>query len=462
MMEFLRVYGDLCSSSELETPDTAKDISDVKDVSWNIPDLNDLKHLRQVDFSLIGWDERLASDIGDSIRTNDVSKYLSSVNVFMGRCMRESLLYVRSIALGPYCGIDNPDPLPHKDRYIFLDNGELHDQHISYYNTYHTKEDEEECEKVEYGRLQYMCDYFKYYVVSSYAENERISIEDEILKSGEEISLLTDLPNPVGIMVTPGGVASLVQEKISGQTAEGEEVNAKGEKAGIGGNVSASSNLVVRLTSEGAVVQEEAEGQVSRNDHDICSGSESASGVDEYSSLMLAIERECSQLVSTKELIKENSILTKKIGSRNTNTFTRDMLIKSFMEYCLSIQDQFKDIADVKFRGKSDLIDEEFSLPIPKEISELIQDNIIGEADICSYASKKGEGFFCNGKLSTSGLSLLDPMKSKIEHVRNNVMPCVVSRMKDYLLNLKSTEDIIFIKGKTRSYIVNIKDKELS
>ncbi|CUT17961.1 MULTISPECIES: hypothetical protein [Candidatus Ichthyocystis] len=364
----------------------------------------------KIDFSLVGLDWDLVSDIKHSIDNNDAPKYRSSVGVFLGRCMAESLRYVRSITIPP-CRLNdgiNYDPLPNKDRYLFIDVG---------FCDYREGAEPE----AAYECLQYMCDYFKYYFLESQLEGFE---ESEEATDDMEVEVIEPLP-------------ALLDNTDN-------------------------STKIIRVTSEGValVVEEERGDRFHTGDNLSCLDKENLASSSDELDLISSIARESLNLVSTKESIMKNSLLEREVGIRNTEIFTRDMLIKNFMEYYLLVKDQLRFISDSRFVGKTDLINEEFDLPVPGDISELVREKISDEFGVRRYASEKGDKFFCNGKLSSSSLSMSDPIKSRIDHVRENVMPIVANRMKDYLLNSKYVEDNVLVQVQSKSYIVNIRNKK--
>ncbi|WP_092343477.1 hypothetical protein [Candidatus Ichthyocystis sparus] len=345
--------------------------------------------IMQIDPELV--DSASIADIVHSIESNNLSKYLSSMDNFTAKFMSKSLQYVRAFRFEPHYNCMGPSPA--EDSYI--DYGEhmrsryVHefvegpsdynaDEQILSYDI--LSETTDDINKL-YGRLQYMCDYFKYYVLESQFE-----CLPHITKYQEKSSLL---------------LKTIEKEKKSKQ------------------HISIEFPLEVVCLP----VQKDR---------------------DEYKNLITSIKNECLDLMRTRGTSTHVKNI-KLLKVRYLDNSTRDALIKSLMEYYLLIIDKFESMADLNFKYRDEHLAEKVILPVPREVAEVVHEEIETGITTSNYNDVKTKHFFCDLNrclcLSSFGGSY-DP---KTDHnmgiftlglIRKYVMESVVSRMKRHILSL--------------------------
>ncbi|CUT17960.1 MULTISPECIES: hypothetical protein [Candidatus Ichthyocystis] len=341
-------------------------------------------------------DSASIADIVHSIEDNNLSKYLSSMNDFTAKFMYKSLQYVRALRFYPHH--DGIGPLPAGDAYIdygqylrsryvneFVAGPSDHNayEHIAHHSL---SEPTDDIRKL-YGRLQYMCDYFKYYVLESQFECLPF-----ITKKHEE-------------EYTP------LLNAISEERKNEQPIN-------VGFDVEE-----VSLT---------------------------AKNISNYEKLIIYVGNECLDIVKRKiPSLRVKDVKSLKIEYLESSN--RDTLIKSLMEYYLLITDKFESIADLNFEYRDKFLSEKNVLPVPREVAEVVHEEIETGRPTSNYHASKVDHFFCDDKrcmcLSTNSESRyvtgIDHNMSTftLSLIRKHVMEEVVNRMKRYIMSL-NTESI--------------------
>ncbi|CUT17948.1 putative coiled coil protein [Candidatus Ichthyocystis hellenicum] len=106
-----------------------------------------ISYLKQIDCSFVDVDPNIIYNLIYSIHSKNLPLYMSSVHLFLESCIHKSLRYLRLFKVEPLTSSEkiDLDPSPNRDKYIVSNEG-------------------------EYGLLQYMCDYFKYYMLENCIE----------------------------------------------------------------------------------------------------------------------------------------------------------------------------------------------------------------------------------------------------------------------------------------------------
>ncbi|WP_092486865.1 hypothetical protein [Candidatus Ichthyocystis hellenicum] len=276
--------------------------------SFNIiSGLNISSSITQTDPELA--DHESIADIVYSLDSNDVSGYLSAMNTFTAKFMHKSLQYVRALTVGLPDYNTTYSTNPNMDEYIVQGNG-------------------------KYEHLQYICDYFKYYVLESQLE----SLAYEEAHTKKEILPLLDAINDEEVKSRLTVDVEYVAEEISLLVDEYEE-------------------LIRSIKRE-----------------------------------CLSLMNTRKKLIMN---INENKF---NIASliRPLDCSTRDALIKCLMEYYLLITDEFESVANLKFKNKSRNINERLILPVPKAIAEVVHEEIDTQQTFHTYYVRSRESFFCD------------------------------------------------------------------
>ncbi|CUT17956.1 MULTISPECIES: hypothetical protein [Candidatus Ichthyocystis] len=353
-----------------------------------ISGINISSSMTQIDPELV--DSASVADIAHSIENSDLSKYLSSIDKFTAKFMSKSLQYVRAFRFDPHSsGIGSS---PAEDSYInygqhlrsryvreFVVNSDDYNADIHVVRNNMLSEANDGVYE-QYGRLQYMCDYFKYYILESQFECLPYSKD----RYEEKFPPLL----------------SAIDKKMKNTIQVNTEFSAK--KVAI----SVQSN-------------------------------------SDYENLVMSIKNECLGLVKEKGTLLQIANI-KSLKIRYLDNSTRDKIIKSLMEYYLLITDRFESMADLKFKYREALA-EKIVLPVPREVAEVVHEEIETERPTSSYHDSKEEHFFCDGNrclcVSNFG-SKYSPWITKnieffrLELIRKHVMEDVVNRMKRYILSL--------------------------
>ncbi|CUT17959.1 MULTISPECIES: hypothetical protein [Candidatus Ichthyocystis] len=342
----------------------------------------------QIDPELV--DSVSIADIICSIEENNLSNYLSSMDNFTAKFMSKSLQYVRAFRFDPYP--NGIGPLPPGDAYIdygqhlrrYVDEFVVGpsdynaDEHIDPQGILYESTDEV---YGLYGRLQYMCDYFKYYILES---------QFGFLPSGTTKCEETYMP-----------VFSTINEGMKGELP-----------------------IDIGFVSEEVVPEARCRSN--------------------YDELITSIRNECRVLMKKKwPLVRVKKIKSLKISYLDSSA--RDVLIKSLMEYYLLITDKFESMADLNFKYRDEFLSEKNVLPVPREVAEVVHEEIETGRPTSSYHDSKVDHFFCDlnrcvclsNSESRSVIGIDHNMSIfTLSLIRKYVMEEVVNRMKRYILSL--------------------------
>ncbi|WP_176696457.1 hypothetical protein, partial [Candidatus Ichthyocystis sparus] len=239
----------------------------------------------------------------------------------------------------------------------------------------------------KYGRLQYMCDYFKYYILES---------QFGFLPSGTTKCEETYMP-----------VFSTINEGMKGELP-----------------------IDIGFVSEEVVPEARCRSN--------------------YDELITSIRNECRVLMKKKwPLVRVKKIKSLKISYLDSSA--RDVLIKSLMEYYLLITDRFESMADLKFKYREALA-EKIVLPVPREVAEVVHEEIETGIRTSNYHYSKVDHFFCDGNRCLCPSSIRSRSNNfpvigsdmdffifrRVRMIRMHVMNDVVNRMKIYILSLNT------------------------
>ncbi|CUT17945.1 putative coiled coil protein [Candidatus Ichthyocystis hellenicum] len=295
------------------------------------------------------------ADIIISLDRKDISGYLSAVNAFTAKFMYKSLQYVRALNLASpdYNAIyqTNPDT----DEHIICGNG-------------------------MYGHLQYISDYFKYYVLGSHLESlahGEVDLEEEILPLLNAVNTYENKEKPEMI-----------------------------------------SSIIESCTKKTELP------------------------IGESELLIGSVRIECMNLMENrKELIADINENRNKIKSlfMPLDCSVRNELIRCLMEYYISIMDEFESMANLKFKNTNRSLTERLVLPVPRAVAEIVHEEIETQQQPGTqrspsyYYVRKRENFFCdiNACLCTNSM-VYDTSLA----IRIRIMEKVIERMKEYLLSL--------------------------
>ncbi|WP_092486858.1 hypothetical protein [Candidatus Ichthyocystis hellenicum] len=376
-------------------------------------------------------DHRSIADLTRSVNDNDVSKYLSAMDDFTSKFMSKSLQYVCSLKIEPYCGHMIKDPYPEKDGYIVESNN-------------------------EYGRLQYMCDYFKYYILecqfeflATICENLECKFELMELKSEGVESKDTESEDSeyegsnyglVNIKEVKKEVMSLLDvfDKNTGK----EEFKLPSEF-----DVEEVKLPIKQLKVEIPKCREKKDAECSSSGYDKIRNIVFPNfDEDEYGDLVSSISRYCLPLISDRRSIRSKAISSKRVRIRHVDLLNRDMLIKYLIEIYLFFIDKFKLMAYLVFKDNRDLLTEKFVLPVPKEVAEVVHQEIETKMVVSNYFYKKRRSFFCEGKFFPCDLDNIT--KNVLERLSDIPMSIILDRMKGYFLRFRfEEEEKSFIDG---------------
>ncbi|CUT17957.1 MULTISPECIES: hypothetical protein [Candidatus Ichthyocystis] len=356
-----------------------------------ISGINISSGITQIDPMLV--DSASVADIVHSIENNSLSGYIASMDNFTAKFMSKSLQYVRAFRFEP-----NPigvGPLPSADAYIghgrnwrsrhaheFVLGPSNHNANIrmDLPNTPSESTDDIDI-NILYGRLQYMCDYFKYYVL----EDQFECLPYVTKREKKSPSLLSNID---------------------------KEIENK-------------QPISVKFPSE----------EVSLAIQD---------GSD-YEKFITSIRKECCDLIIRKEpAIEAKNIKSLKISYLDNST--KDTLIKSLMEYYLLITEKFESMADLKFKYGDKHLDGRIVLPVPREVAEVVHEEIETRRTTSNYHDSKVEHFFCDGNrclcISSSGTNN-NPKTDRrtgfaLRLIRRFILEDIVNRMKRYISSLNT------------------------
>ncbi|CUT17954.1 MULTISPECIES: hypothetical protein [Candidatus Ichthyocystis] len=365
--------------------------------------INISSDITQIDPELVDSDS--IADIVLSLENNNLSKYLSSIDSFTARFMSKSLRYVRALRFEPHYPVMHWPAMyttPNEDGYIDYGRN-IRSRYVdelvtgpSDYNADYGHditgsnrliyEPTDDIRKL-YGRLQYMCDYFKYYILEGQFDCLLCNIDYD-----EKHSPLLDKVN----------------EKINNDSPIGVEFEVE----------------------------------------EVALPAQANTG---YEKLVVSIRNECLELMKEKrKLIHDQVTNLKLLKIRYLDNSTRDMLIMYLMEYYLLITDKFESMAESNFKYRDEILSEKIILPIPREIAELIHEEIETGRPTSDYSDKEDD-FFCDGhrclcissfkNKHTPGINREASIFS-LKILRHSVIERVADRMKCYLLSLNE-ENII-------------------
>ncbi|WP_092490567.1 hypothetical protein [Candidatus Ichthyocystis hellenicum] len=396
-----------------------------------------VSELVQIDCSFVDVNPIVISEIISSIHSKNSSQYKSAMNFLLESCMSKSLEYLSLLKVEPLTSSEkiNFDPNPDRDEYIIKN-------------------------KNEYGRLQYMCDYFKYYMTGNCLEV--VSPTDEFIvncieekRCAERINVIKRKTNadkchryeakygptvnvpPIGtdyrILYTRTGYSlKLLLEKFMQS-----EIYADRKKFTNPGLISkfivpGSGSAKKLIINNGMIKKIRA------------SSNNCISASDWYASSFMKYhlflgekfqQISCAKKSIVNESSNLNNIINAKKSLRDADLKTRDMIINSLMKYYLSLKDKFEYIYRCRFNSESEFT-KEFDLPVPKELSLLEQ------------------------KLSSE----------EYHHKIDSDMKIVRSRMNNYLskIDYKDREsrefykekNMILIKNKYKTYTIKYEDTE--
>ncbi|CUT17953.1 MULTISPECIES: hypothetical protein [Candidatus Ichthyocystis] len=379
--------------------------------------LNSVSNLMQIDCSFVDVDSSVISNILSSIHAKDAILYKSTVHIFLEECMSKSLKYLRMLKVEPLTSKEkiDLDPTPEKDGYIVSSTG-------------------------KYERLQYMCDYFKYYVLGNDAEvadslEENVSSCIEEKDCAERIELINKLlyrdervcPNrdhvslygpevDVPIMGTDkrilyarnGYSRRLTLKRLM-------ESNDSGSPRPLT-DASLISKFTPVVLPKKPIKNDSNIKKMKASNNILIANSTSyaADFMDHHFSLMDKFK----ETDEAKKIIRMNAKIKEMELARSADLKARDSLINHFMEYYLSLRDKFERIARVAFREKATIIADEFELPIP-----------IAQREVQASSSCKTDKDM--EVVRTRMVSYL----SKIKYIKNNII--ISCRGKSFLVPLK-------------------------
>ncbi|CUT17949.1 MULTISPECIES: hypothetical protein [Candidatus Ichthyocystis] len=348
------------SSSSLQEPYASTSVtSNILPRSFHfISGLSISSGITQINPELV--DSESIANIICSLNNKNVSKYLDAISAFTAKFMHKSLQYVRAlkVALPSYGTVYRITPTT--DEYIIQNNS-------------------------IYTRLQYMCDYFKYYILESQLEYLAYKYkEDDIEK--EFLPLLN-------------------------------AINAEKGKA--------------ELQISADFTEEEF----------------SSLPIGEYEELISSIKKECLNLIENRKALIaeiEKNKTEIRLLIRPLDYSNRDMLIKHLMEYYLLIIDEFESLADLEFKNQTRSLTDRFVLPVPRAVAESVRKEINMDERIIDYFTRHRSDFFCdrntcicrNECIRNSGHVYNIHMI-----IRVKIMETVIDRMKDYILSLDIKND---------------------
>ncbi|CUT17955.1 MULTISPECIES: hypothetical protein [Candidatus Ichthyocystis] len=343
--------------------------------------------ITQIDPELVDSDS--VADIVHSIENSRLSKYLCSMDKFTANFMTKSLQYVRSFRLDPYYSFStNPTGDAYLDygqhqrsSYVreFVVNPSDYNADINVVRNHVLSEPIDEIYE-KYGRLQYICDYFKYYIL----ENQFECLPHSKKYEAKSLPILS---------------------AIKAETKKDIRVN-------------------FEFATEEVVIDNVYESN--------------------YDSFIASIESE-SQDFMRKNISSAHVNNIKLLKIRYLDSLNRDTLIKCLMEYYLLIMDKFESMADLKFKYRDDITGEKVVLPVPREVAELVNEEIGTGRTTYNYNINKPENFFCDGNRCLCPSNFrnkhapeIDPNVaiSSLKSIRSHVMDEVVNRMKLYILSL--------------------------
>ncbi|WP_141663769.1 hypothetical protein, partial [Candidatus Ichthyocystis sparus] len=135
------------SLQNLHKSESTDSISSISDLMQSSSLDSGISGFMQIDCSFVDVDPNIIYNLIYSIHSKNLPLYMSSVHLFLESCIHKSLRYLRLFKVEPLTSSEkiDLDPSPNRDKYIVSNEG-------------------------EYGLLQYMCDYFKYYMLENCIE----------------------------------------------------------------------------------------------------------------------------------------------------------------------------------------------------------------------------------------------------------------------------------------------------
>ncbi|WP_092486855.1 hypothetical protein [Candidatus Ichthyocystis hellenicum] len=366
-----------------------------------------ISNLMQIDCSFVDVDSDTVSNLIHSIRGRDIHQYRSAMHIFLEGCMSKSLQCLRLLKVEPaYFKIS-----PSKDEYIVRDGG-------------------------EYGRLQYMCDYFKYFMLGNEAEVTASVSEDEGIVDfckesdcAERMKVVNrKLSMNQRLSFRDNGVLRVLQSYVTeidtvsyGPTVDVTTVGTDSRILYTRRGYSYGLLLKELMGSETITNRELTDATLLSKIAGVELSEESADFYDsDFVESQLLLRDKFEQTASSKKLIRSDSAIRGMKLLSNANLETKDMYIRCFMKYYLSLRDKFEHIAKFRFKDKAALIAEEFELPLPE------------------LAQKEGS--------------------SDYECAVDDDMKIVKDRMRNYLKLCRG--DMIFFRDRRDGGIIKFMDKE--
>ncbi|CUT17944.1 hypothetical protein Ark11_1131 [Candidatus Ichthyocystis hellenicum] len=327
--------------------------------------LHSMSDLMQINYKFLDIGHETISDLVSSIHSNNLPQYRYSMHIFLKSCMSKSLQYLRLFKVEPLTSSEKIkfDPTPDKDEYIVRNKG-------------------------EYGSLQYMCDYFKYYMLENFTEIvspinefivncieendcvEKINIIkkktnlDKCLRFEAEYGPTVYVPpirNDCRIMYTKNGYSlKLLLDKLMQNTIT------SGNKELT--NPDLISKFIFPISLKKLISSNNMIKRMKFSNNN-ATNNWYAESFMKYHLLLTDKFKQTSN--NKKSMIRNNtnmdSIIKDKEKMRNADLKARDMIIRSFMIYYLSLKNKFKHMYENRFKYESAFITEDFKLPIPKE-----------------------------------------------------------------------------------------------
>ncbi|CUT17946.1 putative coiled coil protein [Candidatus Ichthyocystis hellenicum] len=356
------------SLQNLHKSESTDSISSISDLMQSSSLDSGISGFMQIDCSFVDVDSNIISNLIYSIHSRNLPLYMSSVHLFLESCMNKSLRYLRLFKVEPLTSSEKIDfdPGPDRDEYI-VRNAE------------------------EYGSLQYMCDYFKYYILGNCTEV--VSPMDEFdvncIKENDCVKIINTIKNKTDVrkccqLTAKYGpsveVPSIGTDYRILYTRNGHSLKLSIEKL-IQNEVTDSNKKIVNKNFVLKYISPES-GKILTNNRIArkikSSTNNYVSTNDWYASSFikyhLFINNKFEEISNAKNPIINDStnmksIIENKEELRNYDLKIRDILIRSFMRYYLSIKGKFKYICKSRFKGESEIITKEFELPVPEEYS---------------------------------------------------------------------------------------------
>ncbi|CUT17947.1 MULTISPECIES: hypothetical protein [Candidatus Ichthyocystis] len=365
------------SLQNLHKSESTDSISSISDLMQSSSLDSGISSFMQIDCSFVDVDSNIISNLIHSIHSRNLPLYMSSVHLFLESCIHKSLRYLRLFKVEPLTSSEkiDLDPSPNRDKYI-VSNEE------------------------EYGQLQYMCDYLKYYMlenctevfppmneftINCIEENNLVEIINSIkdktnankchghaAKYGPTVEVPT-LGTDYRILYTRNGhslrlsIEELIQSNINDPNKKLTDKNL------------ISKFIFPRSNPESEKKSTRANNSITPKKMKASANSYIATNdwyVNSFIEYHLVLNERFEQISNCKKLIANStadmeSIIKNKEELRKHDLKARDNLIRNFMQYYLSVRNKFKYICQSRFKTEPELITKEFELPLPKEYSLL-------------------------------------------------------------------------------------------